>query len=442
MTSFASAQLPVRMLSLFAVAAAAGLSLGALAQEKATPVAPAAPASTFSFNGYWRTSFNTAANPTLEASDTQGTTAAPFTRHIAAANFWNLNLSKSVEAGPSFNFKFDGAYPAKLAHASVAGENADIRLRDMYVAMPMGDGMTLWSGARELETGRERLMDIASPFNHDGFGLGLDAGAAKVALSMKKASQVLPVVAPATSGASFATKDITILGSYEVPVSDTLKVRPILMLTMHGGVAENTATATKAKAVKGSTEFKVGAIINHGTGFINNGQATVWFHSAPSDKTGETSGSNSTVGVLHSSAWDLGMAGVLTGFSLQSMSYKDKLPVLKVDDGKIVADGTNTTTSTMKVSIGAQPVYYVTDHFHAALDFNYALTTKKVSAADANLLALTPILRYALAKNPVGTPQIYTSLTYGKYDAKVKKATNGEATDTLITTQTGMEVWF
>ena len=136
------------------------------------------------------------------------------------------------------------------------------------------------------------------------------------------------------------------------------------------------------------------------------------------------------------------MAGLLTGFSLQSMSFKDKMPVLKVDGGAIVADGTNTTTSTMKVSIGAQPVYYVTDHFHAALDFNYAMTTKKIAATDANLLTLTPILRYALAKNPVGTPQIYTSLTYGKYDAKVKKATNGEATDSLITTQTGMEVWF
>ncbi len=439
MTSFASAQLPVRMLSLFAVAAAAGMSQGAMAEDKAaTPTAPAA----FSMNGYWRAQFNTAANPTLEASDTQSTTAAPVSRHAQTANYWNLDLSKSTEGGPSYFIELNGALPNSAGAAFGPG------IEELYAKMPAGDGMTVWAGLREMEDSRERLIDMTGPFNKFVYGIGIEAGAAKVSLSMDKATQVRPgtVVPPAVPGtaapaaATVATKDLSILGSYEVPVSDTLKVRPVILLTMHGGIPEN--TVTKAKAVKGSTEFKVGAVVNHGTGSINNGQATVWFHSAPTDKSGETSGANSTVGILHSSAWDLGMAGVLTGFSLESMSYKDKMPVFKVDGGAIVPDGTNTTTSTMKVSIGAQPVYYVTDHFHAALDFNYALTTKKVAASDANLLALTPILRYALAKNPVGTPQIYTSLTYGKYDAKVKKATNGEATDSLITTQTGMEVWF
>ena len=45
-------------------------------------------------------------------------------------------------------------------------------------------------------------------------------------------------------------------------------------------------------------------------------------------------------------------------------------------------------------------------------------------------------------KNTLGTPQIYTSVTYGSYDAKVKKDEKGKPSDMLVTTQTGFETWF
>jgi hypothetical protein len=79
---------------------------------------------------------------------------------------------------------------------------------------------------------------------------------------------------------------------------------------------------------------------------------------------------------------------------------------------------------------------------HAALDLNYAGRTKRLSNTDANGIIITPILRYAMNRSAIGTPQIYTSLSYGRYDAETKRQPDGTFKTTLVTTQTGFEIWF
>ena len=100
------------------------------------------------------------------------------------------------------------------------------------------------------------------------------------------------------------------------------------------------------------------------------------------------------------------------------------------------------TQSTFGFNVAAQPVYYLTPKFHAAFDVGYSYINKRVADNQANVLTLTPILRYAMNKNATGSPQIYTSVTYGSYNAKIKTNEKGDPTDTLVTTQTGFETWF
>lgn len=442
MTFTALVKFPAQLMALPAIAAM-GLAQGAFAQDKA-------PAETFSFNGYWRAQYHTAANPLHEAPATQGTSSAPTSRHVYAANFWNISLSKSMDTGAKYVFKVDGDWPAKVNHE--AGEHSLLNVRDLYASLPVAEGINVWAGAREVLFEDVRIFDIGNPFNVNAFGVGAGIDKASVLMSFTKTNipradaNGLPIIrtpatVPSATPTPFTTpgKDLTLLARYELGISDTLSVKPMALLVLHGGAPEQ--KVTRAKEVKGSTEFKLGAVISHGTG-ENSGNATLWLQSEPVDKTGAVSGSNTLIGLNHSSTWDLGAAGILTGFSMQAWSLKNKAQVYKVDNGAIVIDGTNTTTSTMRVSVGVQPVYYVTDKLHAALDLNYAMITKKLRDTDANMTAVTPIVRWAMSKNPVGSPQIYTSMTYGMYDAKVKMQTNGEAKNSLITTQTGMEVWF
>jgi hypothetical protein len=65
-----------------------------------------------------------------------------------------------------------------------------------------------------------------------------------------------------------------------------------------------------------------------------------------------------------------------------------------------------------------------------------------VSGNDFNYTLVSPIVRYTLDKNTIGNPQIYTSVTYGKYDWKAKTMADGSKKDSLWTTQTGFECWF
>jgi maltoporin len=431
-------------MALFAVVAV-GHSQNAVAQEKP---AEKPPAETIAFKGYWRAQFNTAANPLQEAPSNQGTSAAPHSRHAYTANFWNLGVTKSMESGAQYAFKMSGSWPAKIAHE--AGELSDIKVIDLYASMPVAQDVKIWAGAREFQFEDIRMLDFKNPFNVNAYGVGTEVDKASVILSFTKSklarydangpmTSAPTASSPTASAVTTPGKDLTLVARYNLAISETLSVKPMLMVLAYGGAPEN--KALPANKVKGSTGVKVGAVVSHGTGG-NSGHATLWVHSDPVDKGGNTSGSDMLIGLSHSSTWDFGVAGILTGLSVQSYSLKNKTQLFKVTDGAIVADGTNTTSSTVKVSLGVQPVYYVTDQFHAALDLNYATKTQKTTAADANMTSITPILRYAMNKNPVGSPQIYTSFTYGKYDAKVKAQTNGEFKDSLMTTQTGMEIWF
>ena len=85
---------------------------------------------------------------------------------------------------------------------------------------------------------------------------------------------------------------------------------------------------------------------------------------------------------------------------------------------------------------------YINKALHLALDLNYSFRDKKVDKSQSNAFLVTPIIRYALNENVLGSPQIYTSFTYGKYDLDFKRQLDGSFKNTLATTQSGIELWF
>ena len=138
----------------------------------------------------------------------------------------------------------------------------------------------------------------------------------------------------------------------------------------------------------------------------------------------------------------MGVGQVLTGLWLRNDRFHDAKQVLKIENNALVPDGSTTTRSVTSVSVGVQPVYFVTDRLHTALDLNRTYKSQKTDANDFESMLITPIVRYSLDKSSIGNPQIYTSLTYGTYDWKAKKGADGAPTNRLVTTQSGFECWF
>jgi hypothetical protein len=158
------------------------------------------------------------------------------------------------------------------------------------------------------------------------------------------------------------------------------------------------------------------------------------------DKTGNTSGQNQILALSDSSSLSFGGWALLTGLLVESVSYHTSQKTYKVSSGHLVDDAT--TRSTLRVVAGAQPVWFVTNRWHLALDLQTTYKSQKTSSGDFDQTLITPILRYSLDRSALGLPHLYTSLTRGHYDWKAKRASDGSLTDTLWTTQTGFECLF
>ncbi len=414
------------------------------------------------FTGYWRLGYNTDINPLLPASDSQGV-PNEVSRHMRGPSYFNLGLGKSFENGMRVRFEVDhvGKTPhqdgdwgydsnAEAGASFTSLYDRDFRIRELYLELPAGQAK-IWAGARKFEWEDIRIFDTLNPFNLNGFGGGVTLGGtqAHVTFADRKGTIALPsenlapdAEAPTTT---VALKDVSMVIRHEIAINENRSVKPMIWVKQNGQAPEADVgdPAVTRPEIKGSTAFKVGGIYSsHSESHWAN--MGLWFESNPTDITGNTSGTNTSLGLMSSSSYEFGSFGVVAGLYGLYTSYKDSQQELKVADNKqsLVPDGEATTNNQIKVSAGIQPVFYVTDHFHTALDLNYALTDKKINTTDSNALFVTPILRYAMSRTAIGTPQIYTSLTYGLYDWECVTNAEGKASDTLVTTQTGFEVWF
>lgn len=437
---------------------------------------------TFEFAGYYRLGYNTAINPLEEAPDEQGfgPFGLPTSRHVRNPNYLKLITKKSFANGMKFQLQLDTDGDRILAHETgfkpqvettrnangqiddVTASFGFLRVRDAYLSLPVTDDISLWAGSRLQEFEDLRLFDGHNPFDVNAFGGGLESKDWLATLSYQKSERTrdsaIAPTSPAADRNTAEVKDVTLLLRYSLALSEGSAIKPMLKITRFGSASEDKSTSPTVRKVKGSTGVAIGGTYSRWDGKTYWGNTTLAFLSGPAEEliqsnvgtsystartiTGEKSGNDNAIYVADTSSVDFGAAGILTGIYLRYNMFKNDHQVFKEQSGAIVPDGTKKEKNNLEYSVGLQPVYYVTDRFHTALDLNYAGRTEKFAADQADALLVTPILRYAMNRNPLGTPQIYTSITYGKYDAKVKRDDTKKPTDELLTTQTGFEVWF
>lgn len=411
-------------------------SICSVAFASFVPAALAAPvAEGFEFNGYWRAGFNTGANPTEGAPDTQGGTGAPTSRHIKSPSYYRLGFAKNFENKMRVEFAVDSE--ASFPHQNNVWSGLEApRVRDLFLQLPVGDSSNIWAGSRRLEYEDVRLLDF-NPLSMNAFGVGGDAPIGTWALSAMDESD------PSLS------KRKTLTAMYRKPLSlgEGSSLTPAIFVTHRGREragdvttpATPTVPASTRPEAKAMTDVKAGVTYSYfGEGYWANNFLVV---ETLSSQVGTTIERDLKYSIAQSGSYNLSEEfGILTGLSLDVFNYKTERNTFKIENDAHVADGT--TKSKTVASVALQPVYFATDRTHIALDLNYTHQTKLLAVGEANAWFVTPILRYAMEKNTLGTPQIYTSMTYGKYAAKVKRNFKNEATDSLVTTQTGFEVWF
>ena len=152
-----------------------------------------------------------------------------------------------------------------------------------------------------------------------------------------------------------------------------------------------------------------------------------------------------TIGFADSSEYFINKyGGILTGIILLNNTYASDLPLLHIsDNGKnLESDGKSTSRTTNRISLGIQPVLYLPNSFQLGLDLNYNYVTKKLLLNDANSYVITPILKYSFDGELKTNKYIFMSVSYGVYDWKIKTFSDGSQTDTLLTTQTGIQFVF
>jgi maltoporin len=437
----------------------------------------------------WKDFVDTLQGLTGEASDVQDLPNMKTTRHARSPSYFQLRLSQRFSNGVDAKFGLDSFGPffhdlADTSADSAVKNSLNLRVRDLYLGVPLtAENTRLWAGSRMMEFEDLRLFDGGNPFDLNAFGVGIEAPRFEAALSYNKAARTAVVTGangqPITStqqNSTVGTKDVTFLGRMELRPWRSFQVKPMVKFINHAGAPADTVSAIRRKEIEGSVELTLGAVVTR------SGRPGYWGHTVlavretPSGligradldenrgddaaKTlakqnnadnanarnaalrGDSKNYDTTFILTDTANIDFSRWSLLSALWLEHDIYNAPRQLWKLQGSTIVQDGENKTKSNTRLSFGVQPVYFISDQVHAAFDLNYAMRTKKLSNTDANGLIMTPILRYAMNKSAIGTPQIYTSFSYGRYDAETKRQPDGSFKTTLVTTQTGFEIWF
>ncbi len=388
------------------------------------------------FHAYMRLGFNTSPNIVEEPSDTQGYGQfgdQPTSRHVHRPNYFWLSLQRTLDSGARGVVKLDNEanlLPHETNHWGVEGDaEAQMpRVRDLYLQLPAGSGNSLWAGSRFIEFEDIRLFDYLNHFNLNGYGLGGTFGKTLMAISMAKDEDSAPR----------ARKNATILARHEIALIEGLSLKPMMMATRYGATRES----EESNATVGSLAYSVGGVLSR-WGQGDWGNTHFWMERRPVDTTGKKTGEDMTLALGDSASFTLtSELSLLTACLVQQERFAASRQVYTVNEGHLTAKDGARASVTHKIAVGAQPIYRLKEHLFAAVDLQATYKTVKLSNTDFNQTLVTPILRYSLDQSSLGNPQIYTSLTWGHYDFKAKRDGRNTPTDTLVTTQTGMEVWF
>jgi len=442
----------------------------------------------FQFNGYYRAGINTASpftgrefiegssgnsvysffeTLTLEAPDLQGSPRLKTSRHVRDPNYLKMQMSKYFRSEVKFTLGLDtkGATSHETAstlrspsdsQSSIISVNNTFRVRDLFLELPTATDMRIWAGSRQIEFEDLRLFEAGNPFDTKALGFGIETNTSFFSLGFSKSKRQGVVeglseqdrVSNKIPPVLVETKDASIVYRKEIPVDANYTLIPMTKVIIHGAARADATTGGRRLAIRGSQELLIGAIMarqDPETGGFGNTTMGASFRPAGYDEAalrGDTRGYDSVFFLQDSSVFNFFGWSVITGLSIEQSIFKGEQTVYVVQqDGAIISSG-ETTKTQRTIALGAQPVLYINKALHLALDLNYSFRDKKVDKSQSNAFLVTPIIRYALNENVLGSPQIYTSFTYGKYDLDFKRQLDGSFKNTLATTQSGIELWF
>ena len=379
------------------------------------------------FKGYARAGFSLNLSKFDRQADSQGEQFLS-TRHVRNLNYFQLWVTKNLE-NSKFVLSIDNETFQRIYEEDFWGAS-EFRVRDAYYQTELSSDLAVWAGIRQFIFDDIRVLDILNEYKAQGLGLIL-AKDTNIFISKSKATKVQAVKLADQNPGYEKEQDLEVVAHSKIDLGG-MTLSPEVAVIRSGVV-----TQAGEKKLSSKTAFTGRVLLGvSGTDMWNN--LGIRYTQSPNYVCNDVACSDnklSTIELTESGSFDFGSLGVLVGAIVKYEKYKDEVQMTK-------KNGTQTTAKSRVVaSVDVQPVYYATNNFHLALDINKIFKTKYTGDRSAALL-ITPIARYALAKNTIGQAQVYTSVTYGKYDQDDSIFNGKKNTDSLVTMQTGFELAF
>lgn len=344
-------------------------------------------------------------------------------------------------------------------------------LKDLYLKIPMPHSYPLiWIGRRTFEFEPIALFQTPNPFdqlNLQGGGIEFENFQVSASINQANVSTIATDQSQKfvlnTNGNPTLYQRNEYIGSIFVSgsfmLSEGKSFQPIVVLRYYSGNSSSPSmNGVQEYSVNHASSFIIGGIFSRPPSNGMSGNTTLWFDSLPSDKSIDLNSISTnrkfdgvgripiiyprnTLGISDSSEFQFNRyGGLLTALVVTNNTYSMALPILHPasDNMSLIPDGNLTSIHSNKVSVGAQPIFFLTESIHTGIDFNYAYVTPKLFANDANTLIMTPLIQYTFDKKLMSKQYAFVSASYGFYDWKIKTYSNGSQTDKLFSMQAGV----
>lgn len=422
------------------------------------------PTSSVEFHAYGRLGITTNEKLTSAGKDQgDGSFGLPTSRHIRDTNY--LRVQSIGRASSSLSLNLEAQFE-NLPHLTNSWNGTGVNLRNAYLQTTISPDADLWFGARRLEFEDVRLFDKFPLSDTTFYGVGSQLQVAgtptTIAVGFKNQNSTLNIIkneadvlaGNAATPAESRSTSIFLRSEYSLGANAAL--RPTLILDQSGQtlvdgapvdsyrtINSDTKQVTTTTLQKKTLSGKLGAVLSH-WGNDGWGNHFIWLQQRAAQGTSGGSQKDTLLGFASSGdyeGWSAHNIGLMYGLMLEHTQFKVAQKKFSVVDSKLVENGTSKSNTV--IALGLQPVYYINDRLHAALDLNHTRTTKVGADSEKpNMTFVTPILRYASNKTALATPQFFTSFTYGMYETKARKNATGTPSANAFTTQTGCEFWF
>ncbi len=425
----------------------------------------------------FRGNFHTAGS-SLQVNDIPNQNLENQASSAAAYSTDYISLGLGIEKKETFTIKSKLNYSwQKKYHLDLFPKSYServVQLRDLYVNIPLKNlGSFFWVGRRTFEFEDIYLFQESNPFNQIELnGLGFETNVFQMSLAFNKETVYTTgkdqndktIVDSNGNNILYENDDyvFTLFMSGKFLLSEGKMFQPILSLRAYNSITKDSPQGVQKDKVSLSSSFILGGIFYRPESDGFKGTTTIWFSSLPADKEAKPTDTTvkssfygegrvppnypqNTLGIADSSQFSFDkFGGLLTSLVILNNVYASNLPVLHISENEesLQSDGKSFSRTTNRVSIGLQPVKYITKHIQLGLDLNFNYVTKKLLANDANSFVITPIIKYSFEKQLLTKKYIFFSMSYGHYDWKIKTFSNGTKTDNLFTTQTGIEYNF